>query len=84
MQLTSRYGSGTVTAVKDFGIFFDKDGTTVPPVFSQFLIKLVAAPEVIVLFHLRPLETPSVPVEDRYNVSRLALPNWYRLVVRHG
>ena len=84
VRLTPRYGSGTVSSIKGFGIFFDKDGTTIPPVFSQFLIKLVAAPEVMVLFHLRPLETPSVPVEDRYNVSRLALPNCYRLVVRHG
>lgn len=84
VQLTPRYGSGTVSAIKGFGIFFDKDGATIPPVFSQFLIKLVAAPDVMVLFHLRPLETPSVPAEDRYNVSRLALPNCYRLVVRHG
>jgi KUP system potassium uptake protein len=84
IQLTPKYGSGTVTPVKGFGIFFDKDGTTIPPVFSQFMIKLVAAPQVVVLFHLRPLETPSVPIEDRYNVSRLAIPNCYRLVVRHG
>jgi len=84
IQLTPKYGSGTVSPVKGFGIFFDKDGTTIPPVFTQFMIKLVAAPEVMVLFHLRPLETPSVPVEDRYNVSRLAIPNCYRLVVRHG
>lgn len=84
VQLTPRYGNGTLSRIKGFGIFFDKDGTTIPPVFSQFIIKLVAAPEVMVLFHLRPLETPSVPVEDRFSVSRLALPNCYRLVVRHG
>jgi len=84
IQLTPKYGSSTVSPIKGFGIFFDKDGTTIPPVFSQFMLKLVAAPEVVVLFHLRPLETPSVPVEDRYNVSRLAIPNCYRLVVRHG
>ena len=84
VQLTPQYGNLTLSPVKGFGIFFDKDGTTIPPVFSQFIIKLVAAPEVMVLFHLRPLETPSVPVEERYNVSRLAIPNCYRLVVRHG
>lgn len=84
IQLTPKYNSSTITPIKGLGIFFDKDGTTIPPVFSQFMIKLVAAPEVVVLFHLRPLETPSVPVEDRYNVSRLAIPNCYRLVVRHG
>ena len=38
----------------------------------------------IVLFHLRPLETPSVPPESRYTVSRLAIRNGYRLIVRHG
>lgn len=52
--------------------------------FSQFIRKLVTAPEVIVFFHLRPLEVPSVAYEDRYHVSRLAIPNCYRLVVRHG
>ena len=84
VQLTPQYGSGTLSPIKGFGIFFDKDGVTIPPVFSQFVIKLVAAPEVMVLFHLRPLERPSVPMEERYTVSRLAIPNCYRLVVRHG
>jgi len=84
VQLTPEYGGGTVSSVRGFGIFFDKDGTTMPPVFSNFVMKLVAAPQVTVLFHLRPLETPSVPAEERYNVSRLAIPNCYRLVVRHG
>ncbi|MCJ1477674.1 hypothetical protein MMC13_006347 [Lambiella insularis] len=84
LQLTPAYGGASISPVKGFGIFFDKDGTTIPPVFSQFIIKLVAAPEVMVLFHLRPLETPSVRPEERYNVSRLAVPNCYRLVVRHG
>ena len=38
----------------------------------------------MVFFHLRPLETPSVPPENRYTVTRVAIPNCYRLVVRHG
>lgn len=38
----------------------------------------------MVFFHLRPLETPSVPPETRYTVTRVAIPNCYRLVVRHG
>jgi KUP system potassium uptake protein len=38
----------------------------------------------MVFFHLRPLETPSVPAEKRYTVTRVAIPNCYRLVVRHG
>ena len=37
-----------------------------------------------IFFHLRALEIPSVASEDRFTVSRLALPNYYRLVIRHG
>ncbi len=84
VHLTPRYGGGTLSTIKGLGIFFDKAGETTPIVFSQFAIKLVAAPEVMVFFHLRPLEQPSVPPEARYSVSRLAIPNCYRLIVRHG
>ena len=84
VQLADAYGGSTLSAIKSFGIFFDKGGGTTPPVFSQFVIKLVASPQVVVLFHLRPLETPTVPPENRYTVSRLAIPNGYRLIVRHG
>jgi KUP system potassium uptake protein len=84
LRLTEAFGGDTLSIVKGFGIFFDKAGETTPQVFTQFLSKLVAAPEVIIFFHLRPLETPSVPPEHRYNVSRLAIPNCYRLIVRHG
>lgn len=84
VQLADAYGGSTLSSIKSFGIFFDKGGGTTPPVFSQFVIKLVASPQVVVLFHLRPLETPTVPPEDRYTVSRLAIPNGYRLIVRHG
>ncbi|KAJ4301462.1 hypothetical protein N0V90_003554 [Kalmusia sp. IMI 367209] len=84
IQLTERYGEKSLSSIEGFGIFFDKAGETTPIVFSQFVRKLVTAPEVIVFFHLRPLEVPSVASEDRYHVSRLAIPNCYRLVVRHG
>jgi len=84
LQLTDAFGGDIVSTIKGFGVFFDKAGETTPQVFTQFLSKLVAAPEVIVFFHLRPLETPSVPAEHRYTVSRLAIPNCYRLIVRHG
>lgn len=84
LRLTEKFGGDTLSMIKGFGIFFDKAGETTPAVFSQFLSKLVAAPEVMVFFHLRPLETPSVAPEDRYSVSRLAIPNCYRLIVRHG
>lgn len=84
LQLADRFGNKTLSSMEGFGIFFDKAGETTPIVFSQFIRKLVTAPEVIVFFHLRPLETPSVAPENRYSVSRLAIPNCYRLVVRHG
>jgi len=53
-------------------------------VSSNFIIKLTAAPEVMILSHLRPLEVPSVQFNERHTVSRLAIPNRYRLVVRYG
>ena len=55
-----------------------------PLVFSMFVRKLTTTPAVMVFFHLRPLEKPSVAPEDRYSVSRLAVPNCYRLIVRYG
>lgn len=84
LQLTPRFESVPLSTTRGFGIFFDKAGETTPIVFSQFVLKLTAMPEVIVFFHLRPLETPSVAPENRHTVSRLAIPNCYRLVVRYG
>lgn len=84
LHLAKGYGGSAISPIKGFGIFFDKAGATTPIVFSQFVTKLVAAPEVMVLFHIRPLETPSIAPEHRYTVSRLSIPNCYRLIVRHG
>ena len=84
MQLSDRFQGTPVGSTRGLGIFFDKAGETTPLVFSQFVLKLTAIPEVIIFFHLRPLETPSVSLEDMHSVSRLALPNCYRLVVRYG
>ncbi|KAF4635985.1 hypothetical protein G7Y89_g2111 [Cudoniella acicularis] len=84
LRLTEKYGGETLSNIRGLGIFFDKAGETTPAVFSQFLGKLMAAPDVMIFFHLRPLETPSVAPEDRYAVSRLAIPNCYRVIVRHG
>ena len=84
LRLADRYGKKAVGSMEGMGIFFDKAGETTPIVFSQFIRKLVTAPKVIVFFHLRPLETPFVEPENRYTVSRLAIPHCYRLVVRHG
>jgi KUP system potassium uptake protein len=84
MRLTDRYDGAPISTTRGFGIFFDKAGETTPIVFSQFVLKLTSMPEVIVFFHLRPLETPSVAPVNRHSVSRLAIPNCYRLVVRYG
>ncbi|KAH9864610.1 hypothetical protein J1614_010545 [Plenodomus biglobosus] len=84
LQLTDQYGNKPVGGMEGFGIFFDKAGETTPIVFSQFIRKLTTIPEVIVFFHLRPLDQPFVSPDNRYSVSRLAVPNCYRLVVRHG
>ncbi len=84
LALTDVYGGELLSSINGMGIFFDKAGETTPAVFTHFVSKLVAAPQVMVFFHLRPLETPSVPPESRYHVSRLAIPNCYRLIVRHG
>jgi KUP system potassium uptake protein len=84
ISLSKQYGNIPVSTTRGLGIFFDKAGETTPIVFSQFVLKLTSLPEVVVFFHLRPLEQPSVSAENRFTVSRLAIPNCYRLVVRYG
>jgi len=63
---------------------FDKAGESIPVVSSNFITELTAAPEVMIFFHLRSLEVPSVQFNERHTVSRLAIPNRCRLVVRYG
>ncbi|MCJ1319236.1 hypothetical protein MMC15_004571 [Xylographa vitiligo] len=84
LQLTSVFGGNRITHIRGFGIFFDKAGDMTPTVFIQFLSKFRATPDLMVFFHLRPLSTPSVAPETRYTVSRTAIPNCYRLIIRHG
>ncbi|KAJ4410771.1 hypothetical protein N0V91_001699 [Didymella pomorum] len=84
LQLTEQFGGRHLSSMGGVGIFFDKEGDTTPIVFSQFIRKLVTAPEVMIFFHLRPQEKPTVPEDDRYQITRLAIPNCYRLVVDHG
>ena len=84
MHLADRFDGTPVSTTKGLGVFYDKAGETTPIVFSQFILKLTSVPEVIIFFHLRPLETPSVGPADRHTVSRLAIPNCYRRVVRYG
>jgi KUP system potassium uptake protein len=96
LKLTPAFGGHKVTRINGIGIFFDKAGapSTTPTVFVHFLQKFHAAPEVFVFFHLRPITSPTVPVEERYTITRCftgapgerrsAMSNCYRLVIRHG
>ena len=84
VNLTSSFGGGVVSKVNGVGIFFDKVGDMVPIVFTQFVRKFRARPEVIVFFHMRPLSTPSIPEAERYVIQRTSIPGCYRMTVRHG
>ncbi|KAH6896769.1 potassium transporter-domain-containing protein [Thelonectria olida] len=87
--LTSTFGGGTVSTADGLGIFFDKIGASgdmIPKVFTQFIRKFKSRPEVIVFFHMRPLSVPTVPIEDRFIITRATpnIPSSYRLTLRHG
>ncbi|KIV78251.1 potassium uptake protein [Exophiala sideris] len=96
LKLTPVFGGQEITRINGFGIFFDKAGTpsTTPTVFTHFLQRFHAAPDVIVFFHLRPLHVPTVPPEERYRVtwcyigdegdSKRPMPNCFRIIIRHG
>jgi KUP system potassium uptake protein len=93
---TAPFGGSSISSINGMGIFFDKAGarSTTPTVFVHFLQKFHATCEVAVFFHLRPLPIPSVPVEERYSVTRcfistpgekkLPMQSWFRVVIRHG
>ncbi|KAI0515225.1 potassium uptake protein [Xylaria bambusicola] len=83
--LAARWGGGSVAPIRGFGIYFDKTGVLTPTVFTQFVTKFGAVPEVMIFFHLHPVEIPTVPSTERYIITRLgAVPGCYRLAVRHG
>jgi KUP system potassium uptake protein len=96
LRFMPAFGGQPISRIPGLGIFFDKAGapSTTPNVFLHFLTKFQAAPEVIIFFHLRPLERPSVPPEERYAVTRCyisnssesktPLPNCFRIIIRHG
>ncbi|TQB71875.1 hypothetical protein MPDQ_007249 [Monascus purpureus] len=96
LRLQSAYGGNVLSRTQGFGIFFDKTGNPsyTPAVFLHFVQKFQAMQDVTVFFHLRPLSLPSVDPADRFTVMRCyahgserkkrAIPNCYRLVVRHG
>lgn len=97
LALQSGFGGTGIVHINGLGIFFDKAGlsTTTPPVYLHFLQKFGAAPDVSVFFHLRALNVPTVPPNERYTLGRCytyaaedgtkcVIPNTFRLTVRHG
>jgi len=84
LKLTTAFGGAQVSRVAGMGIFFDKIGDKVPVVFTQFVRKFSAMPELLVFFHMRQLSTPSIPEAERYIITRTSIPCCYRLTIRHG
>lgn len=85
LRLAGPKGGERLSVVKGLGIFFDKAGIKTPLVFSQYISKFVCLPEVMVFFHMRPLEYPTVSSDARFIVSKIRyLPNCYRIVLRYG
>jgi KUP system potassium uptake protein len=96
LQLTPAFGGHSLSHINGIGVFFDKAGapSTTPTVFVHFLQKFHAACDVIIFFHLRSLQVPTVAPEERYTVSRCyvgsegesrrPMPNCYRIIIRHG
>jgi KUP system potassium uptake protein len=72
IQLSPSLGGLPITTVPGIGIFFDKSGdpNILPPSFVHFVRKFAARPEVLVFFHMRPLPVPSVPLGERFVVTR--------------
>ncbi|QDS72532.1 hypothetical protein FKW77_000308 [Venturia effusa] len=83
-KLPASYGGRTMTKINGIAIFFDKTGDMVPTVYEEFLRKFESQPDVQVFLHLRALCVPHVTPEERFTTSKTALPNCYRLTIRHG
>ncbi|KAK1758277.1 potassium transporter-domain-containing protein [Echria macrotheca] len=85
LKLVEKWGGDRLSIIRGLGVFFDKTGVLTPAVFTHFVSKFVAVPEVAVFFHLHPVEVPTVAPEERYSVSHFtAVPGCYRLVIKHG
>ncbi|KAI1179292.1 potassium transporter [Nemania sp. FL0916] len=87
-HLADTYGGAAINVVEGLGIFFDKTGdrSFLPVSFTQFLVKFAARPRVLIFFHMRPLPLPSVPLNERYVITRSpgAGPGCYHVTLRHG
>ena len=87
-------GGAVISPIKGLGVFFDKTGDSIssPVVFIQFLQKFQATPAVAVFFHIRPISSPTVDLEDRFTVTRCfpirdtnpLVRDCFRVTLRHG
>lgn len=93
LRFTPAFGSAAISTINGMGIFFDKGGfpNTMPTVFIHFLQKFQAAPGVVVFFHIRPLSLPTVPLEERFTVTRCLTNSatgldhqFFQVTLRHG
>ena len=94
LRLTPAFGGAVISPIHGMGIFFDKTGsaTCTPVVFTHFVQKFQAAPAIVVFFHIRALSAPTVPIDDRFTVSRTVVStnptpgvhSFYRITLRHG
>jgi KUP system potassium uptake protein len=85
LSLTKAFGGTKLTQTKGMGVFFDKSGSgKIPTVFLEFVLKFEAYPEIMVFFHMQPLQIPVVDPEERFTVSRTSIPNAFRFSIRHG
>ena len=93
-RLAMALGGAVISPIKGLGVFFDKTGDPIssPVVFIQFLQKFQATPAVAVFFHIRPISSPTVDLEDRFTVARcFPMPDahpivrdCFRVILRHG
>lgn len=54
--------------------------------YQQFLRKFEAQPAIVVFLHMRPLNAPTVSLDERYAVTRAipTMPACFRVIIRHG
>lgn len=88
-QFVLSVGGDSISLSPGLGVFFDKVGSTgdkIPQVFTQFMRHFKSRPEVVVLFHMRPLSQPTVPDDERFIITRVSdrIPSCYRITLRHG
>ncbi|CAI6089722.1 hypothetical protein V2G26_006842 [Clonostachys chloroleuca] len=89
IKFSTSFGGGELFQTPGIAIFFDKVGTVgdkVPRVFTQYLRRFKSRPQVVVLFHLRPLTQPVVPDEEKFIITRFnsQMSSCYRVTLRHG